>query len=968
MSHTQPTLALEVTADSLALFSIDDGIPRECLGAVSREDAAALDLISKLADTGRSDRRSPCEIWLDSDQVIYRKTKLPLHDVSKSRDVAASALAATTAHRPDSLCFDVGEPDLDGYTPVAAIAKSTMDDALALARAMEMTPVRVTTSDDMTGFQVRPTFAAYQKPAEAHVPLARAAGLAALIALPLLGLLGFWTGQSGLFAQEERPLIAAVVTSGEPISEVAPVVLPDLGFDELASPSMRGAPDEPAVVEPFSDSALTPSMIPAAPRPQEGFFRQTAVVELDEIERLPSTNARLAPLSDPPDLGPAPELPRDLVEDRIRQDAAMLERSAAVLETGSPIVFLAAIEEPEPDPSVRARANFTKYFDDTEAYQVANIPSGILVRRPAARTRTFTPPPADVTRARPPDRPREVAPAEASDFARPAELAPYADPSDPSPTAPENMIARRPGSGAPLPLSAHERPGLLLLPGIAEEEAREAAIVAARRTIGMPGSILPPPRQRDYQVGPSSASARILFRMRMELRPLSEEPGPALPLGVEAAPSKAATPTFPTGPAEDAPVIRASVEQPLDTVPEPDTRLVRAIPATRPGSGVALPRAAARPVPETGSDTAARTDTETAAGPQVAEPEGPALAPAPRRPVAADVAPAQVAPREPSAPDAGDDTAVADAAAEPTTDTPEDIAAAIPPPTPGPADPAAATTAGAPAPDEGPTRLILGGSADDVIPDAARTVAARRAAPIPPRRLGTAAPVPATPEGTITSTVPPTRLAALAPRPTAPPDAGSARTARTVPPTRTAPDTAATPPRDQTTAGRTPPPSRPPVRVAITPPTPDTTAEAGTEADAAPPADGVAVLRPVRRPSGFESTVAQIRKARDAAEARVAARQEAPARTTPRDQLQIPARARVGQVATIEDGINLGDVSLIGIFGKSSARRALIRLPQGRIIRVSNGGKIRGWTVSAISDDAVRIQRRGENRVLRLPN
>ena len=116
-------------------------------------------------------------------------------------------------------------------------------------------------------------------------------------------------------------------------------------------------------------------------------------------------------------------------------------------------------------------------------------------------------------------------------------------------------------------------------------------------------------------------------------------------------------------------------------------------------------------------------------------------------------------------------------------------------------------------------------------------------------------------------------------------------------------------------------------------------------ADAAPPQaagsaadedDTVAYLAPLARPDRLAARAAEIRAARKAAAEKVARRQE-PARTTPREQLNIPGSARVRSTATIEDGIVLGDIALIGIFGKKSARRALIRLPQGRIVQVERG-------------------------------
>jgi len=129
----------------------------------------------------------------------------------------------------------------------------------------------------------------------------------------------------------------------------------------------------------------------------------------------------------------------------------------------------------------------------------------------------------------------------------------------------------------------------------------------------------------------------------------------------------------------------------------------------------------------------------------------------------------------------------------------------------------------------------------------------------------------------------------------------------------------------------------------------------------------IAALSPIHRPASLASRAAAIREKRASVAATVAARQQ-PTRTTPSEQLAIPSSARVAATATIEDGIDLGDISLIGIFGKSNARRALVRSARGQIVQVKRGGRISGWTVSAIGDDVVRLQKGSQNKTLRMPS
>jgi type IV pilus biogenesis protein PilP len=124
---------------------------------------------------------------------------------------------------------------------------------------------------------------------------------------------------------------------------------------------------------------------------------------------------------------------------------------------------------------------------------------------------------------------------------------------------------------------------------------------------------------------------------------------------------------------------------------------------------------------------------------------------------------------------------------------------------------------------------------------------------------------------------------------------------------------------------------------------------------------------PVKRPSELEARAKQILEKRNSVSHQVAKKQE-PVASTPKERLRIPTGARVGATATIKDGIALGDISLIGIYGTTKTRRALVRLPQGRYVQISRGDRVSGWTVSAVSEDAVRIQKGSKNMVLRLPN
>jgi hypothetical protein len=81
----------------------------------------------------------------------------------------------------------------------------------------------------------------------------------------------------------------------------------------------------------------------------------------------------------------------------------------------------------------------------------------------------------------------------------------------------------------------------------------------------------------------------------------------------------------------------------------------------------------------------------------------------------------------------------------------------------------------------------------------------------------------------------------------------------------------------------------------------------------------------------------------------------------------IPTTASVARQATVDNAINLKKTSLIGVYGTSSNRRALVRLPSGRYKKVQVGDRIDGGKVAAIGEDELRYVKSGRNLVLKMP-
>jgi hypothetical protein len=83
---------------------------------------------------------------------------------------------------------------------------------------------------------------------------------------------------------------------------------------------------------------------------------------------------------------------------------------------------------------------------------------------------------------------------------------------------------------------------------------------------------------------------------------------------------------------------------------------------------------------------------------------------------------------------------------------------------------------------------------------------------------------------------------------------------------------------------------------------------------------------------------------------------------------RIPSSANVATQATLRNAINLREMNLIGVYGTSSNRYALVRNPNGRYIRVEVGDRLDGGRVAAITASEVRYEKRGRMVVLALPN
>jgi hypothetical protein len=132
--------------------------------------------------------------------------------------------------------------------------------------------------------------------------------------------------------------------------------------------------------------------------------------------------------------------------------------------------------------------------------------------------------------------------------------------------------------------------------------------------------------------------------------------------------------------------------------------------------------------------------------------------------------------------------------------------------------------------------------------------------------------------------------------------------------------------------------------------------------------------KPAARPSGMEQAVdAAVAAAVQAPEPEpeqkaAAAAPEADAEPEVESAVpRVPSNASVAKQATTKGALNLSRVALLGIFGTSSGRYAMIRQPGGGVKKIRVGDTIDGGRVASITATAVEYQKGGRMVTLSLP-
>ncbi|MFQ5622546.1 MAG: hypothetical protein ACE5FS_04030 [Paracoccaceae bacterium] len=123
--------------------------------------------------------------------------------------------------------------------------------------------------------------------------------------------------------------------------------------------------------------------------------------------------------------------------------------------------------------------------------------------------------------------------------------------------------------------------------------------------------------------------------------------------------------------------------------------------------------------------------------------------------------------------------------------------------------------------------------------------------------------------------------------------------------------------------------------------------------------------RPKARPATLELKAASLRRARGVPAGSPEVQMAPGSQGT--KLASLPTNASVQRAATIRHGFNRNRISLMGVYGTPSKRRALIRMPGGKFYRVSTGDKFRGYQVASIGSDFVKLIYKGRSTTLKMP-
>ncbi|WP_323785313.1 hypothetical protein [Thalassovita sp.] len=125
----------------------------------------------------------------------------------------------------------------------------------------------------------------------------------------------------------------------------------------------------------------------------------------------------------------------------------------------------------------------------------------------------------------------------------------------------------------------------------------------------------------------------------------------------------------------------------------------------------------------------------------------------------------------------------------------------------------------------------------------------------------------------------------------------------------------------------------------------------------------LASLKPKDRPANFAALVERAERSKPA-DTQLATGSIFKPQTV---QPSLPSKASVARQATVKNQINLRKINLIGVYGQTRDRRALVRLSNGRYKKVQVGDRIDGGKVAAIGEAELSYVKSGRTITLKMP-
>lgn len=906
MAGRRPQFALDLSDEKVALWHRKGSQGWAPLGEVFLSDPDFGRALAVLRDKAPVRGRSAV-VRLPRSQVLLTKIRLGVFEGDAAVSHARKQIAELTPYSLEEIAWDLGEKGFGNMAPVAVVARKTLREAEAFVRKFGFEPLYYTTEHSEREFPREPRFWL-----EEPGPAARRVGLMVpLVSAAAVGL------TAGFLAYSWLTSPGAAVTTELPSAEVAERLAAATGAAaaegeaEQAPPAAEG--ERVAALAPTSDAGLAEVLPDIAPE-------------------LPPPAVSLEPVTE----DPYPDLVTSALPRHARADAPEQVRLAALREA-TPALFT----EPSQEKTVALRvAEARRDLPEVDLEQIL---------APLAAVDPFAPAPGG-----PDDAPKvEVArlshPGVRADEALDLpELPPLGESkaevsaevtADPPPLPrPKSLVTAEPGTLTPTPEGTLGPDNILIFSGRPPKEppARPGServvapdpLAGFRPKLRPEGLVVPPAAQVAEVTDAAEAGAPMpyadpaLAGKRPRPRPegfadLLPEPAPAAlaVAGLDTPDAPEATAGLPDGGAE--------VSPPAALPPQPVL--------------AALPPAAEEPLLE----IPAPDDAVASAGNEAAEAAAPeevdllSLAdPALRRfrapPRPEGLAPAAEEPARPEPETAEAPRLVADPALKRFRPRPRPAALEVPAEVQAAETPAAGGQAREPQPGDAASGEAAG--------------AETAAADPPPDLLALADPA-------LAGKRPPPRPAGLAPAAPAPEPEVALAT-------------------DPALAGKRPK-ARPESLAILADLEEEGDEAAAAEGDTLAGASPLAVVtspQPRARPARIAAVARRLIESeqREAQDTRATAATPESARGTARVP-STPTVASVARTATEKGSFSKSRMSLVGVFGTPSARRALVRLPTGRYVKVKPGDRISGWQVSAIGESSLRISKGSRNQTLRVP-